>query len=113
MLEWIVSGALLIGAFFTLVGSVGLLRLPDFYSRLHAPTKATTLGLSGILVASVLYLAGHGQASAHEVLVLLFLFISAPVSAYMLVKAALHLAGAARDGSGAVTGSGTDERGPR
>jgi len=46
-LDMIESVVLLIGAFFVLVGSVGLLRLPDFLSRLHAPTKATTLGLGG------------------------------------------------------------------
>ena len=46
-----------------------------------------------MLMASVLYLAGRGHGSAHEILVLLFLFISAPVSAYMLVKAALRLSG--------------------
>ncbi|HZP88182.1 MAG TPA: monovalent cation/H(+) antiporter subunit G, partial [Burkholderiales bacterium] len=51
-MEWLVSLALLIGAFFTLVGSIGLLRFPDFFSRLHAPTKASTLGLSAILLAS-------------------------------------------------------------
>jgi multicomponent K+:H+ antiporter subunit G len=99
MLEWIVSGVLLFGAFFMLVGSIGLLRLPDFYSRLHAPTKATTLGVASMLIASVLYLAGRGHGSAHEILVLLFLFISAPVSAYMLVKAALHVAGATKEGA--------------
>lgn len=96
MLEWIVSAVLLIGAFFTLVGSIGLLRLPDFFSRVHAPTKATTLGMGSMLSASVLYLAARGEASLHEVLVLLFLFISAPVSAYMLMKVALHLHGGER-----------------
>ena len=99
MMEWIVSGALLIGAFFVLVGSIGLLRLPDFYSRLHAPTKATTLGVGSMLVASVVHFAARNEGSLHEVLVMLFLFISAPVSAYMLVKAALHLAGADRGGA--------------
>ncbi len=44
MLEYFLSFLILIGAGFTLVGSLGLLRLRDFYSRLHAPTKATTLG---------------------------------------------------------------------
>lgn len=98
MVEWFVSGALLFGAFFVMIGSIGLLRLPDFYSRLHAPTKATTLGVGSMLIASVVHLAARNEGSVHEVLVMLFLFISAPVSAYMLVKAALHLAGAGRGG---------------
>lgn len=100
MLEWLVSIALLIGAFFVLVGSIGLLRLPDFYCRLHAPTKATTLGLAGMLTASIVQLALSGGGSMHEILVLLFLFVSAPVSAYMLVKAAMHLKLRPRDADG-------------
>jgi multicomponent K+:H+ antiporter subunit G len=91
--ETIVSIALLIGAFFTLVGSIGLVRFPDFYSRLHAPTKASTLGLGAFLVASLIHFGmGSGNASLHEPLVILFLFMSAPVSAYLLAKAALHIA---------------------
>ena len=91
-LELLVSCALLVGAFFTLVGSIGLLRFPDFLSRLHAPTKATTLGLGAILLSSLLHFGiREGQVSLHEPLIVLFLFISAPVSAYLLAKAALHL----------------------
>jgi multicomponent K+:H+ antiporter subunit G len=90
--ETIVSIALLIGAFFTLVGSIGLVRFPDFYSRLHGPTKATTLGLGAFLVASLIYFGtGPGKVSFHEPLVILFLFMSAPVSTYLLAKVALHL----------------------
>ena len=90
--EVMVSIALLVGAFFTLVGSIGLVRFPDFYSRLHAPTKATTLGLGAFLVASLIHFAtGPGKVSLHEPLIVLFLFMSAPVSAYLLAKAALHL----------------------
>ncbi len=90
--ESLISIALLIGAFFILVGSIGLLRLRDFYSRLHAPTKATTLGLGAILIASMVYFGVvRGTPSLHELLITLFLFISAPVSAYLLAKAGLHL----------------------
>jgi len=92
VLEWAVSLLLLIGAFFALVGSVALVRLPDFFTRLHGPTKATTLGMGGILVASVLYFSSRsGQVSLHELLVTLFLFMTAPVSAQLLARAALHL----------------------
>ena len=89
--ELVVSFFLLVGAGFALVGSIGLARLPDFYTRLHGPTKATTLGIGGMLVASVVYFTARaGQLTLHEVLVLLFLFITAPVSAHMLAKTALH-----------------------
>jgi multicomponent K+:H+ antiporter subunit G len=89
--DLIVSFFLLVGAGFALVGSIGLARLPDFYTRLHGPTKATTLGIGGMLVASIAYFTVRtGDLSLHEVLVLLFLFITAPVSAHMLAKTALH-----------------------
>ncbi|MGE0371269.1 MAG: Na+/H+ antiporter subunit G [Gammaproteobacteria bacterium] len=80
------------GASFALIGSIGLARLPDFFSRLHGPTKATTLGVGGTLIASSIYFSVHGDGlSLHELLIMFFLFITAPVSAHLLAKAALHL----------------------
>jgi multicomponent K+:H+ antiporter subunit G len=89
--EIIISCFLLFGGAFVLLGSFGLLRLPDFYTRLHAPTKATTLGLAGLLIASMIYffVAGNGVI-VHELLITLFLLITAPVSAHMMAKTALH-----------------------
>ena len=49
LVEWLAAALILVGAFFLLVGAVGLYRLPDFYMRLHAPTKASTLGVGGVL----------------------------------------------------------------
>ena len=49
MLDWILAALVLIGASFTLIGSIGLYKLPDFFMRLHGPTKATTLGVGAIL----------------------------------------------------------------
>lgn len=92
MLDWILAALILIGAFFTLVGSIGLYKLPDFYMRLHGPTKATTLGVGAILIASMLYFSFSTEAtSLHEILVTVFLFITAPVSAHLMAKAALHI----------------------
>ena len=91
ILETITVVAILVGATFTLVGSIGLARLPDFFTRLHGPTKATTLGLGCLLVASVLWFSRDGSLSLHEALITLFLFLSAPVSALLMAKAALHL----------------------
>jgi multicomponent K+:H+ antiporter subunit G len=91
-LELLLSALILIGAAFTLVGSLGLLRLRDFYSRLHAPTKATTLGVGSLLIASAVFFSYQDEGlSLHEVLVTLFLFITAPVGAHLMAKAALHL----------------------
>ena len=90
VMEILVAALLLIGAGFTLVGSLGLVRLPDFYARLHGPTKATTLGTGSTLLASVIYFSATGGWSIHELLVVAFLFITAPVSAHLMAKAALH-----------------------
>jgi multicomponent K+:H+ antiporter subunit G len=91
IIEALVALFLLIGAAFALVGSIGLAKLPDFFMRLHGPTKATTLGVGGMIVGSVLYFSSRGDGlSLHELLITLFLFITAPVSAHMLAKAALQ-----------------------
>lgn len=92
MIEILVSLFLLIGAGFALIGSLGLVRWPDFFMRLHGPTKATTLGVGGMLIASSLHFSHRLDGiSLHEVLITLFLFVTAPVSAHLLAKTALHL----------------------
>jgi multicomponent K+:H+ antiporter subunit G len=92
MMEILVSLLILIGASFILIGSLGLLRLRDFYSRLHAPTKATTLGVGSLLIASAVFFSYTEEGlSLHEILVTLFLFITAPIGAHLMAKAALHL----------------------
>jgi multicomponent K+:H+ antiporter subunit G len=95
-LEVAISFFLAAGGLFALAGAIGLARLPDFFMRLHAPTKATTLGVGGALVASMLYFIGSGRPVVHELLIALFLFLTAPVSALMLANAALHLRLASR-----------------
>jgi multicomponent K+:H+ antiporter subunit G len=87
----VIAAMLVVGGVFALVGAVGMLRFPDFYMRLHAPTKATTLGVGGVLVASILAGWAQGRWGVHELLITLFLFVTAPVSASLLAKAALHL----------------------
>lgn len=92
LIEIIVSALVLIGAFFTLVGSIGLARLPDFFTRLHGPSKATTLGVGGLLLASILHFSFSGEGlSLHELLIASFLMVTAPISAQVLSQAALKL----------------------
>lgn len=92
LLEAVISFFLLAGAFFALVGSYGLVKLPDFFMRLHGPAKATTLGVGGVIIGSVIFFSTRAEGlSLHELLVALFLFITAPVSAHIVSKAALHL----------------------
>ena len=82
---------LLIGSVFALVGAIGLFRLPDFFMRLHGPTKSTTLGVGGVVVASVVFFSNQGNGlSLHELLITTFLFLTAPISAHMLTKAAMQ-----------------------
>ena len=91
MLDILLSVLILTGAIFTFIGSLGLARLRDFYTRLHGPTKATTLGVGSLLIASMIHFSTQGEGlSFHEILVTLFLFITDPVSAHLLSKAALH-----------------------
>jgi len=90
-LELLICIALIIGAIFLLIGSYGLARLPDIYMRLHGPTKASTLGITGILVASMIFQSHlKGVFSVQELLITLFLLITAPVAANMIAKTALH-----------------------
>lgn len=89
-IEVLVSLLLVAGGFFALVGAIGLVRLRDFYQRLHAPTKASTLGVGGALLASMLYFGWTGQRLViHELLITAFVFVTAPIAAHLLVKSAL------------------------
>ncbi|WP_151788440.1 Na+/H+ antiporter subunit G [Acinetobacter ursingii] len=91
LMEILVSFLLLVGAFFMLVGGIGMIRLPDLFMRLHAPTKSSTLGLGSFLLASIIYSAFHGRFGFSELLITLLAFITAPVSANLMAQAALHL----------------------
>ncbi|SCD14420.1 phaG [Acinetobacter baumannii] len=90
-MEIIVSIFLVFGAFFMLVGSIGIVRLPDLFMRLHAPTKSSTLGLGSFLIASMIFFAFQGRFGFAELLITLLAFITAPVSANLIAQAALHL----------------------
>lgn len=86
-----ISLMIVVGAAFALIGSWGMVRLPTLMERLHGPTKATTLGLGGILVGSMLFFQlDQGMWALHELLISLFLFITAPISANMIAKVHLH-----------------------
>lgn len=89
--QYLAAALLLLSAFFLLVGAIGLVRLGDIFMRLHAPTKASTLGVGGILIASMLLAALAGRIGFAELLITLFLFVTAPVSANLMAQAALHL----------------------
>lgn len=91
IMEILVSIFLITGAFFMLVGGIGMVRLPDLFMRLHAPTKSSTLGLGSFLIAAIIFAAFHGRLGFAEILITLLSFITAPVSANLMAQAALHL----------------------
>ena len=92
LLALLLVALLAFGCFFILVGSFGLLKLSEFYKRLHAPTKASTLGVGAVLVASIGYHAiGGTDPQPRELLITAFLFITAPIGAHLMAKAALAL----------------------
>ena len=91
-LDALLARLVVVGAAFALIGSWGLAKLSDFLKRLHGPTKATTLGVGCVLFASTIWFSvAKGAPSLHELLITLFLFLTAPVSAHLLIKAALKL----------------------
>lgn len=81
---------LILGGLLVLLGSLGLLRMPDFYARMHPPAMGSTLGTGCVLVASMLVssaVAGHPVI--HELLITLFIVMTTPVSAMTLMAAAI------------------------
>jgi multicomponent K+:H+ antiporter subunit G len=85
-----IAAFLLVGAGLTLIGSVGLLRLPSFYDRIHAPTLGTSWGTAGIVLASMIYftLLG-GRPVLHELLIGVFVTVTTPVTLMLLGRAAV------------------------
>ncbi|MEO1138087.1 MAG: monovalent cation/H(+) antiporter subunit G [Pseudomonadota bacterium] len=82
--------SLLIGSGFVAVGVIGLLKFNDPMTRLHAPTKVGTIGIGMLLLASMLVAAASGDPSSHELLIMAFLFVTAPVSAHFIAKVSIH-----------------------
>jgi multicomponent K+:H+ antiporter subunit G len=99
LIEIVVALLVVAGGLFSFLGSLGLARLPDVFMRLHGPSKATTLGIGCVAVASMLFFtAGEGAPSVHELLIIVFVFMTTPVSAHLVAKAALHRRLPARGG---------------
>lgn len=89
IVDVVVSILVLVGAVFALLGSIGLARFPDLLTRLHGPSKATTLGIGGLLLASIVFFSTRGDGiSVHELLITLFVGITTPVSAQLIAMAA-------------------------
>lgn len=83
--------SLIIGAIFSLVAGIGLLKLNNSMSRLHAPTKAGTVGIGAFLFASMIHSWTFADGSFHGLLIMGFLFVTAPISANFMAKVNIHL----------------------
>jgi multicomponent K+:H+ antiporter subunit G len=82
---------LIFGGLLAAIGAFGLLRLPDFFARLHPPTMGTTLGAGSVLIASMLVSSGTASRPViHELLITVFVVMTAPVTAMLLARAALY-----------------------
>lgn len=90
LLTVVAAVATVAGAFFFLASAIGLARLPDLYSRLHAPTKAATLGLALLVVGSAtVQRTGDASDIAEDLLLILFVLLTIPVSSQLLARAAI------------------------
>jgi multicomponent Na+:H+ antiporter subunit G len=92
VLDVVAGGLMVVGAFLALVAGIGLLRFPDVFARMHAATKPATLGLLLIVVAALLRVEDSGGA-VQLVLVVVVQFLTAPVGAHMVGRAAYHAGG--------------------
>lgn len=82
---------LLLGGVIIFVGALGLLRLPNFYQRIHGPAVSITLGAGSILIASMLFFSGlQSRPVIHELLITLFILMTAPVTAMLIMRAAVY-----------------------
>ena len=94
VLEIVLVLLLAIGSFFALLGAFSLIKLRNFLRRLHGPTKASTMGVGCMLLASVVFHTFYGTGlHPRELLITIFLFLTAPVSAHMMSRATLSLMG--------------------
>ncbi|WP_370400506.1 monovalent cation/H(+) antiporter subunit G [Sulfitobacter sp. JB4-11] len=85
-----VAACLLIGGAFAIIGTIGLLRFNDSMVRLHAPTKVGTIGIGALLLASIGHSYVFAEGSLHELLIMAFLFVTAPISANFIAKVHIH-----------------------
>lgn len=86
ILSWI---CLLLGGAFSIIGGVGVLRLPDFFTRLHAAGITETLGI-GLILLGLCLQAGWSLVMVKLILIFVFLIFASPTSAHALARAALH-----------------------
>ncbi len=88
MLMLLANACLLLGSAVLIIGALGLLRLPDFFSRTHAASMTDTAG-AGFMLLGLILLAGVSLVTAKLVLILLFLLLTSPTAGHALAQAAM------------------------
>ncbi|MEM7791605.1 MAG: monovalent cation/H(+) antiporter subunit G [Verrucomicrobiota bacterium] len=88
MITILASGLILLGALFTLVAGIGMVRMPDLYCRMHAATKAGAFGVGLILIAMVMIIPSL-RTLIQGTLIVLFFYLTAPIAAHMIGRAGL------------------------
>lgn len=92
-IDALTAGFVIVGALAALIGSFGLLRLGNFFQRVHAPTLAATVGTWGFTIATVLQMSfAAGELYVHAILVAIFIALTTPVSTVLLMRAAVFRA---------------------
>lgn len=87
--EFIGAFLIMIGSIISLISALGIIRFPDVYTRAHAATKSTTLGVLLSLVGAFIYIwMTEGYISVRLILGIVFVFITAPVSGHLIIRAA-------------------------
>ncbi len=95
-----VGALLMIGAFLTLIGAIGFLRLGTFYERIHAPTLGTSGGIGAIMIASMIFFSTATRTLViHELLIGIFITVTTPITFMLLARAALHRDRAEQNGN--------------
>ena len=91
--EWAVAALVLAGAAIALLGSIGLLRLPTFFERVHAPAMIATMGCWCVMYGALLYFSLQGDGLAVQLLLIaVFVAVTVPVTTIFLMRAALFRA---------------------
>ena len=89
MINIFIAICLLSGAFFMLIAAIGILKLPDLYQRLHASSKAATLGVALLLLGAALHSGDMGVFS-RCLMTIVFFILTAPVGAHLMTRTAYH-----------------------
>ncbi|WP_275288759.1 monovalent cation/H(+) antiporter subunit G [Halomonas elongata] len=98
MTEWLVAGLVLVGAVFMCLAALGVLRLPDLLTRMHATTKAATLGISLVMLGVAIHFAEEAVV-ARAFGIILFIMMTAPVAAHIIGRAGYFVGARLWDGT--------------